>query len=170
MYPTSNSSSSSRDTNAAIINGNNNPHSGAATTGGSIGLARYRSAPVAFLNTTVDSVINEENNAQQHTVRNHHIVNNGGSGAGNGTSTPTRFFSPPNTELSERSQTTSFRLNEFASAFKGANQSQSPLFRHGSSPAGFLNTLASSTPTGTYYTSSFPHNIYYSMSSFFRIN
>lgn len=87
-----------------------------------------------------------------------------------GGGTPTRFFSPPdstssqlssvsnNTNTGDRSQTTSFRLNEFATAFNGMKstssqtQNPSPLFRHGSSPAGFLNTLVSSTPTGTYDT------------------
>ncbi|KAK9079835.1 hypothetical protein SSX86_001508 [Deinandra increscens subsp. villosa] len=131
MYPSSNSSSSpsqpSRDTNG--VNG--------AGTG--IGLARYRSAPVSFLNTAVDSVIN------------------GGGGGGGGNHMAAvggGFFSPhPDTtsSLDHRSQqTTSFRINEFASAFNGLksstnNQSPSTLFRHGSSPAGFLNTLASSS-------------------------
>ncbi|MFS8003023.1 putative transcription factor bHLH family [Helianthus anomalus] len=133
MYPTS-TGDHSNTINASGSNGG----------GGGIGLARYRSAPVSFLNTTVDSVINGEN-GQQNTAGNH-MVN------GNSNRTPTRFFSPPDTtssQVSERPQTTSFRLNEFATAFNGmksANQSPSPLFRHGSSPAGFLNTLVSSTP------------------------
>ncbi|KAL8216551.1 hypothetical protein R6Q57_023388 [Mikania cordata] len=136
MYPSSNSSSASQPSNT--INGGGHG-------GGGIGLARYRSAPVSFLNTTADSVINgSETGQQQHTVGNHMV--NGGGSAG----TPTRFFSPPDTTSSQlSSQATSFRLNEFATAFNGlkpANQSSSPLFRHGSSPAGFLNTLVSSTP------------------------
>ncbi|XP_071705083.1 transcription factor bHLH128-like [Rutidosis leptorrhynchoides] len=155
MYnPNSNSSSSasqpSRD-HPNSINGNNN-------SGGGIGLARYRSAPVSFLNSTVDSVINGQQQQQgqgqgqgqqqQHTNM---VVG--------GTQTPTRFFTPPDSVPSQlsssgdRLQTTSFRLNEFATAFNGlkggtTNQiAPSPLFRHGSSPAGFLNTLVSSTQT-----------------------
>lgn len=144
MYPNSNSSSGSqgsRDPNG--INGGN-------SSGGGGGLARYRSAPVSFLTTTVDSVIDGQG---QNTVGNHMVAGGG---------TTTRFFSPPDTTSSQHSssvstrdrlQTTSFRLNEFASAFNGLKGSTtqsttpSPLFRHGSSPAGFLNTLASSTPT-----------------------
>lgn len=147
MYPNSNSSSGSqgsRDPNG--INGGNSSGGG----GGGGGLARYRSAPVSFLTTTVDSVIDGQG---QNTVGNHMVAGGG---------TPTRFFSPPDTTSSQHSssvstrdrlQTTSFRLNEFASAFNGLKGSTtqsttpSPLFRHGSSPAGFLNTLASSTPT-----------------------
>ncbi|KAI3822018.1 hypothetical protein L1987_09599 [Smallanthus sonchifolius] len=141
MYPSSNSSSSSqpsRDHNTnAINNGTHGYHGGGGGGGGGIGLARYRSAPVSFLTTTVDSVVNGET-GQQHTVGNHMV--NGG--------TPTHFFSPPET-TSSQPQTTSFRLNEFATAFNGLKDtnSPSPLFRHGSSPAGFLNTLVSSTPT-----------------------
>ncbi|KAI3792757.1 hypothetical protein L2E82_06646 [Cichorium intybus] len=142
MYPTSNSSSasqSSRDPNG--VNGSN------GGGGGGQGLARYRSAPVSFLTTTIDSVIDRQS---QHTVGNHMV---------GGGETPTRFFSPPDSTSSQlsssvsnrdRLQTTSFRLNEFATAFnglKGTPQTPSPLFRHGSSPAGFLNTLVSSTPT-----------------------
>ncbi|KAI7750978.1 hypothetical protein M8C21_032998 [Ambrosia artemisiifolia] len=154
MYPTSTGDHSNNNIN---INGNN--QSGSERGNGGIGLARYRSAPVAFLNTTVDSVINGEN-GQQRTINNH--MGNGGSSSNsnsnNNNRTPTRFFSPPDTtsshlsSSSELPQSTSFRLNEFATAFssmKGANQSPSPLFRHGSSPAGFLNTLVSATPTGS---------------------
>ncbi|XP_076881774.1 transcription factor bHLH129-like [Bidens hawaiensis] len=114
MYPSSNSSSSPQPPRDHHNNG----------------LARYRSAPVAFLNTAVESVMNEEAGGQQQDMV-------------NGTST--RFFD----SSVEWPQSTSFRLNEFASAFNGmktTNQSPSPLFRHGSSPAGFLNTLVSSTP------------------------
>ncbi|CAH1451677.1 unnamed protein product [Lactuca virosa] len=144
MYPTSNSSSASQtsggDPNA--INGSNVNGGGG---GAQQGLARYRSAPVSFLTTTVDSVINGQ--TQHTTVGNHNMVGGGG--------TPTRFFSPPDSTSSQlstgdRLPTTSFRLNEFATAFnglKGTSQTPSPLFRHGSSPAGFLNTLVSSTPT-----------------------
>ncbi|KVH89920.1 Myc-type, basic helix-loop-helix (bHLH) domain-containing protein [Cynara cardunculus var. scolymus] len=144
MYPNSNSSSGSqRDPNHAI-NGSSN-----TTGGGGLGLARYRSAPVS-LTTTVDSVIDAQG---QNTVGNHMVAGGG---------TPTRYFSPTDTTSSQlsssvstrdRLQTTSFRLNEFASAFNGlkgnttTQTTPSPLFRHGSSPAGFLNTLTSSTPT-----------------------
>ncbi|PWA59942.1 basic helix-loop-helix (bHLH) DNA-binding superfamily protein [Artemisia annua] len=151
MYPSSNSSTS-RDPN----NINNNTNGDTNVNQQGIGLARYRSAPVSFLTTTVDSVINGQSQ-QQSTVGNHM---SGGGG------TPIRFFSPPdttssqlssvsnNTNTGDRVQTgTSFRLNEFATAFNGMKstssqtQNPSPLFRHGSSPAGFLNTLVSSTPT-----------------------
>ncbi|XP_076943480.1 transcription factor bHLH129-like [Bidens hawaiensis] len=128
MYPTSDSSSSPQPPRDHHTNNNN----GNSHVGGGIGLARYRSAPVAFLNTAVDSVINEEAGGQQQ-----HMVN--------GTPT-TRFF---DTSVERPQTTTSFRLNEFATAFHGmktTNQSPSPLFRHGSSPAGFLNALVSSTP------------------------
>ncbi|KAI3687367.1 hypothetical protein L1987_81062 [Smallanthus sonchifolius] len=139
MYPSSNSSSSSqpsRDHNTNAVNNATHAH---GSGGGGIGLARYRSAPVSVLTTTVDAVVNGETGRQQHTVGNHLI---------NGGSTPTRFFSPPEM-TSSQPQTTSFRLNEFATAFNGLKDSNSPspLFRHGSSPAGFLNTLVSSTPT-----------------------
>ncbi|KAL8244745.1 hypothetical protein R6Q59_011003 [Mikania micrantha] len=136
MYPSSNSSSASQPSNT--ING------GSHGAGG-IGLARYRSAPVSFLNTTADSVVNGSEAGQQQRTVGNHMVNSGGTAG-----TPTRFFSPPDTTSSQlSSQATSFRLNEFATAFNGlkpANQSSSPLFRHGSSPAGFLNTLVSSAP------------------------
>nr|GEU46948.1 anaphase-promoting complex subunit 2 [Tanacetum cinerariifolium] len=149
MYPSSNSSTS-RDPNN--INGNNTNDNNNNGNQQGIGLARYRSAPVSFLTTTVDSVINGQSQ-QQSTVGNHM---SGGGG------TSTRFFSPPDKTSSQLSSSvsntggdrTSFRLNEFATAFNGMKsttsqtQNPSPLFRHGSSPAGFLNTLVSSTPTG----------------------
>ncbi|GKC27118.1 hypothetical protein Tco_1034412 [Tanacetum coccineum] len=138
MYPSSNSSTS-RDPNNINGNNTNDNHNNNGNQQG-IGLARYRSAPVSFLTTTVDSVINGQSQ-QQSTVGNHM---SGGGG------TPARFFSPPDNTGGDR---TSFRLNEFATAFNGMKsttsqtQNPSPLFRHGSSPAGFLNTLVSSTPT-----------------------
>lgn len=146
MYPTSNSSSASQ-TSGGDPNNINGSNVNGGGGGAQQGLARYRSAPVSFLTTTVDSVINGQ--TQHTTVGNHNMVGGGG--------TPTRFFSPPDSTSSQlstgdRLQTTSFRLNEFATAFnglKGTSQTPSPLFRHGSSPAGFLNTLVSSTPTGS---------------------
>nr|XP_043622226.1 transcription factor bHLH128-like [Erigeron canadensis] len=174
MYPNSNNSSSSsashpsRDPNNnhnIIDNNNGNNNNNNNSNGGIIGLARYRSAPVSFLNNAVDSVIinGQSGGHQQQQLPQHNNNNTGNHMVG----MPTRFFSPappPHTTTSslqavdddDRLQkTTPFRLNEFATAFnalKGGTTTQtpSPLFRHGSSPAGFLNTLVSSTtPSGT---------------------
>ncbi|XP_052620533.1 transcription factor bHLH128 isoform X2 [Lactuca sativa] len=113
MYPTSNSSSASQ-TSGGDPNNINGSNVNGGGGGAQQGLARYRSAPVSFLTTTVDSVINGQ--TQHTTVGNHNMVGGGG--------TPTRFFSPPDSTSSQlstgdRLQTTSFRLNEFATAFNG---------------------------------------------------
>lgn len=157
MYPSSTSSSSQNSMSHTTTAG------GGSNGGG--GLTRYGSAPGAFLTTAVESVIGANNHDfNLHGSHHQHLG-------------PSRYFSPNMTSSNSLNSESTSKAKEQSSLQRSigfndltiggggggcgvlpAANSTTPLVRHSSSPARFLNQLAAAAgDTGKFSLSFFFH-------------